>query len=122
MRTDKSTAVDIFKLQAELCKSLADPKRLMIIHVLRNGAKSVAELAESVGLKQSNASQHLAVLRRSGVVETERAGSTIYYSLVTSKIAIACDTVREVIAEKLGKERALIDSLSNMEARNEGKI
>jgi len=122
MRTDKSTSVDIFKLQAELCKSLADPKRLMIIHVLRNGAKSVAELAESVGLKQSNASQHLAVLRRSGVVETERAGSTIYYSLVTSKIAIACDTVREVIAEKLGKERALIDSLSNMEARNEGKI
>jgi len=113
MHTDKNASADIFKLQAELCKSLADPKRLMIIHELRNEAKSVAELAESVGLKQSNTSQHLAVLRRSGVVETERAGSTIYYSLVTSKIAIACDTVREVIAEKLGKERALIDSLSN---------
>ncbi len=113
MQMDNDASLEIFKLQAELCKSLADPKRLMLIHELRHGSKSVAELAEALGLKQSNTSQHLAVLRRAGIVMTQRDGSTIYYSLVTAKIAMACDTVREVIAEKLGRDQVLIDSISN---------
>ncbi len=41
---------EVFQLQAEFCKSLADAKRLMIIHELRDGEKSVNELAETLGL------------------------------------------------------------------------
>lgn len=98
---------EVFRLQAELCQSLSDPKRLMLIHELRNGEKSVGELAESLGLKQSNTSQHLAILRRAGVIVPNRQGNTIYYSLVTPRIAAACDMVREVIIEKLKKSQVL---------------
>ena len=99
---------EFFYLQAELCKSLADPKRLMLLHELRHGPKSVGELAESLDLKQSNTSQHLGVLRKAGVVVTERAGNTVYYRLVNPKIATACDMVREIIEDRLQRERTLV--------------
>ena len=106
-KTGNGEMTEIFRRQAELCKSLADPKRLMIIHHLRDGPKSVSELAEIAGLKQSNASQHIGVLRRAGVIKPQRDGNTVYYSLVTPKIAAACDMVRQVIAEEIQRNEAL---------------
>ncbi len=98
---------DVFQFQAEFCKSLSDPKRLRIIHELRQGEKSVGELAESLGIKQSNTSQHLAVLRKAGVVVPRRENSTVYYRLVNPRIAEACDIVREVIAAQFRRNREL---------------
>ena len=105
--TDEAELTEIFRRQAELCKSLSDPKRLMILNELKDGPKSVSELAESAGLKQSNASQHIGVLRRAGVIKPQRDGNTVYYSLVTPKIAAACDMVRQVIAEEIQRNEAL---------------
>ena len=107
MNDDRRT--EIFQLQAELCKSLADAKRLMILSELRGGAKSVAELAESLGLKQSNTSQHLAILRKAGVVISHRQANAIYYSLTTTRIAAACDMVRELIVEQLERSQTLME-------------
>ncbi|MFH1169426.1 MAG: metalloregulator ArsR/SmtB family transcription factor [Chloroflexota bacterium] len=102
--------LEVIKLQAELCRSLSDPKRLHIIQELRGGEKTVGKLAETLGLKQSNTSQHLSVLRKVGVVSSRREGSTVCYSLANPKIAAACDMVHEVIAEQLRNNR-LISSL-----------
>lgn len=107
--TERDTLSEVFRLQADLCKSLADPKRLMIIHHLRDGPRSVGELAEAIGSKQSNTSQHLGVLRKAGVVRAERRGNTVRYSLVIPGIATACDLVREAVAEILQRERSLSD-------------
>ena len=98
---------ETLQLQAELCKALSDPKRLHIIKELRGGERTVSELIEILGLKQSNTSQHLAVLRRIGVVSTRKEGSTVYYRLANPKIAEACDLVREVIAEQLRSKQLL---------------
>jgi DNA-binding transcriptional ArsR family regulator len=105
--TDEAELTEIFRRQAELCKSLSDPKRLMILNGLKDGPKSVSELAEIAGLKQSNASQHIGVLRRASVIKAQRDGNTVYYSLVTPKIAAACDIVRQVIAEEIQRNEAL---------------
>jgi ArsR family transcriptional regulator len=53
----------IFKLQADICKTLADPKRLMLLHELREGEKSVGQLVSTLGLPQANVSRQLAILR-----------------------------------------------------------
>ena len=103
--------MEIFQLQAELCKSLADSKRLMIVHELREGEKSVGELAEALGMKQSNTSQHLAVLRNAGVILPRREGSTVFYSLASPRIGDACDLVRAVIAEQLERNRTLAGAI-----------
>ena len=105
--TSDESKIEIFNLQAELCKSLSDPKRLRIIHELRDGEKSVGELARSLGLKQSNTSQHLAVLRRAGIVIPHRESNSVHYSLVSPKIAEACDLVREVIADQFRRNQSL---------------
>lgn len=93
--------VELFQLQAEFCKCLADPKRLMILHELRDGEKSVGELAESLGLKQSNTSQHLAIMRKAGVIVPRREANSILYSLANPLIGQACDLVQEFIATQL---------------------
>ena len=98
---------EVMRLQADFCKSLSDPKRLHIIQALRGGERTVGELTEILGLKQSNTSQHLAVLRRIGVVSPRKQGSTVYYRLAHPKIAEACDLVHDVIAEQLRSKHLL---------------
>jgi len=66
---------------AQLLKALANDNRLMILCVLAENEASVSELNERIDLSQSALSQHLALLRRDGLVRTRRASQTIYYSL-----------------------------------------
>ena len=64
-----------------MLKALANERRLAIICLLLRGEKSVGTLEELIGLSQSALSQHLARLRRDGLVKTRREAQTIYYSL-----------------------------------------
>lgn len=103
--------IQLFELQASICKSLSDSKRLLIIHELRTGEKSVGQLVSALDISQPNMSRHLAILRKHSLVTTRRDGTTIYYSLSSTKIAEACDLVRGVLTEQLQKNQELANSL-----------
>ena len=75
---------------SELLKALSNRHRLLIICQLIDGERSVGELAQFLGLRDSTVSQHLALLRKDGLVSARRDGQTIYYS-------IASDPAREVL-------------------------
>ena len=66
---------------SELLRALANEQRLMILCNLANGELSVGELNERIELSQSALSQHLAVLREAGLVNTRKDGQQVYYSL-----------------------------------------
>ena len=72
---------EITMLQAEVLKTLANPRRLEIIHRLAQGPCEVRRLAEDLGASQPNISQHLAVLRSAGIVDAERDGREVRYRL-----------------------------------------
>jgi ArsR family transcriptional regulator len=91
----------IFELQAELCKTIANPKRLEILSALKDGEKRVADLVETIGIPKANVSQHLAYMRHSGIVKTRKEGTFIYYSLTSPKILKACSIMREVLNEQM---------------------
>ena len=74
MKRNASTAVS-------LLKGLANESRLMIVCVLSEGELSVGQLNQRIKLSQSALSQHLAVLREQGMVQTRRESQTIYYRL-----------------------------------------
>ena len=78
-----------------LMKALANPHRLMILCELHKGEHSVGALQQAIGLGQSPLSQHLAKLRRDGLVTTRRESQTIYYSVadpgVTKLITVLHD-------------------------------
>src|SRR5512137_1923263 len=107
--------VELFRLQADICKTLSDPNRLMILHELREGEKSVGELVSTLDLPQSNVSRHLALLRERAIVLTRREGTTIYYRLASPKIADACDLVRGVLESQLAQSQVLANSLGMIE-------
>ncbi|MFZ3091099.1 MAG: metalloregulator ArsR/SmtB family transcription factor [Nitrospirota bacterium] len=69
------------KKAAELFKILSVDKRIEIIELLKKEPMSVNALAEALGITQSAVSQHLRVLKAAGLVEAERQGYWIYYSL-----------------------------------------
>lgn len=104
---DPNVQQEIYQLYAGLCKALADPKRLLIIEALRDGPVTVGELAEEFGLSQPNVSQHLAILRDRNVVNADRSGNNVYYSLANRKVLEAIDILREVMAEQLANQGKL---------------
>jgi DNA-binding transcriptional ArsR family regulator len=67
-------------------KSLANPQRLRIMCLIMEKERPVGELAEAVELNQSAVSQHLALLRREGLLKTRRDGQTIYYQLADRNV------------------------------------
>lgn len=71
----------MMKQAAELFKILSVDKRIEIIELLKNEPMSVNALADALGVTQSAVSQHLRVLKAAGLVQDERQGYWIYYSL-----------------------------------------
>ncbi len=90
----------IYRRHAELCQTLANPTRLEILSLLRDGEKRVNDLVEQTGLGQANISQHLALLRSKGLLATRREGTRIYYRIANPKITRACELIREVLVEQ----------------------
>jgi len=91
----------IYQLHAGICQTLANPKRLEIIERLRGGERTVGDLADGLGISQPNVSQHLAVMRRAGIVLAHREGLNVYYRMASPKIVKACALMREVLLEQL---------------------
>jgi len=98
---------DIFDLHADVCKTLANPKRLQILALLGRGEMSVGELAGVLDLPLSNVSQHLAHLRARGLVASRKAGQTVHYRLADRRIIQACTLIRAVLLDRM-KERGEI--------------
>lgn len=79
----RSSACDATRL----LKAMANESRLMVLCALAEGERSVGEINAIVDLSQSALSQHLAVLRREGLVTTRRESQTIYYSIASPEAA-----------------------------------
>jgi ArsR family transcriptional regulator len=107
---DKHTEERMFQMHAEVCKSMANPTRLKIMNLLREGEKSVEELKKRLNLPKANLSQHLSILRQRKIVSTRRAGLNIYYKIANPKMIKACDILREVLLEQLQEGEKLMRS------------
>jgi len=88
-----------------LLKAMSNSSRLLILCQLAEGEKSVGELERLVGLSQSGLSQHLALLRRKGIVATRREAQSIYYSLASKEAAAVMATLYDVFCAKAAKNR-----------------
>lgn len=98
----------VYDLHADICQSLANPKRLKIINALRDKELSAAELLSILKVSKANLSQHMTVLRQKGIVIARREGNTVYYRLARPKILKAYDLMRELLFEGLEEQRRLL--------------
>lgn len=93
--------VDVFDLHADLCKTLANPKRLMILALLARKEMSVGELADVLAIPLSNVSQHLTTLRAQQVVQYRKTGRTALYRLADRRIIEACSLIRSILLDRM---------------------
>lgn len=107
---DQQLELEIDLLHSRICQALADPKRVLILYVLTEGAKYVTELVEELNVPQPTVSRHLAVLRERGLVQTERKGTAVYYTLADRRIIDALDLMREVLATQLATDADVVQA------------
>lgn len=81
---------------SDLLKTLGNPHRLMILCQLVEQERSVGQLASMIGIRSSTLSQHLALLRREGLVQPRREGQTIWYSLASHQAREVLETLYRV--------------------------
>jgi DNA-binding transcriptional ArsR family regulator len=81
---------------SELLKSLANRHRLLIVCQLIEGERSVGELGAFLGVRDSTVSQHLALLRKDGVVTARRDGQTIWYSIASEPALKVIETLYNI--------------------------
>ena len=108
----------IYQLHAELCKTLSSPTRLEILSLLRDGEKSVTELAALTCVRQAAISQHLAVLRQMRVVSNRKEGANIFYKIANPKMIKACDIIREVLFEQMAEMEKLAEKAEARQSEN----
>jgi DNA-binding transcriptional ArsR family regulator len=80
------TASDFESCAARL-KALADPDRLQIVNQLLQGDKSVTSLTDELGMPMDKVSHHLGVLRAANLVQTQKQGKFVIYSLAAEVTA-----------------------------------
>jgi len=98
----------LFEMQAEFCRMMGNRNRLMILHALREGEMCVSDLTEILGTSQPVVSQHLAVLRKIGVLVTRRDGQHVFYALSDPNISSACDMIRSILQRNVEERSAVL--------------
>lgn len=84
---------------SELLRSLGNRHRLLILCQLTEGERSVGDLADFQNLRDSTVSQHLALLRRDGLVPARRDGQTIWYSIASPPARRVLETLFEIFCK-----------------------
>ncbi|WP_136706616.1 metalloregulator ArsR/SmtB family transcription factor [Agromyces sp. H66] len=93
---DRSRKEALFAEFAAVGKVLGNPKRLELLDLLGQGARSVEELAAEASIGMSTCSAHLQSLREAGLIDARREGKRIYYSLTGDDVAALWEHLRRV--------------------------
>ena len=98
--------------KAALFRTLGHPARVRILELLRDGEQSVGALQEALDLDSGGTSQHLAALRRIGLVESRREGTSVYYRAADPQVFALLDVGRAQIARTLTEQQSLLEELA----------
>jgi DNA-binding transcriptional ArsR family regulator len=101
----------IHEVKASLFRVLGHPARVRILELLRDGERTVGALQAELALDSSGTSQHLAALRRIGLVEGRREGTNVYYRVDDPRVFDLLAAGRDIIGRRLVAQQALLEEL-----------
>ena len=107
------TGTPLHQAKADLFRTLGHPVRVRVLELLLQGPRPVHELRAETGIEPSNLSQQLAVLRRSGLVSSEREGSTVLYTLSSPEVAELMAAARTVLTNVISGQQTLLAELQS---------
>jgi len=94
------TEDEVALMHRYICEGIGDTKRLRLLYLVAEHPRNVTELTELLDVTQPTVSHHLRVLRERGLVNAERDGTSIYYSLGDPRILEAMNILRGFVADK----------------------
>lgn len=89
----KPLADELVELVAARFRVIGEPMRIRLLERLRDGERSVQELADELGANQQNISKHLAVLHGAGILARRRAGTRVLYAIDDPSVFDLCESV-----------------------------
>jgi DNA-binding transcriptional ArsR family regulator len=101
MQIDLDQMTEAAEEASQLLKSLGNRHRLLILCQLTEAERPVGELASTLGLRDSNVSQHLSLMRRDGLVQARRDGQTIWYSIISEPARLVLETLAKVFCPQI---------------------
>ena len=110
-----SDALRHFK--SEIFQGLANPTRIAIVELLRDGEMSAGKLIEKLGIEQANASQHLAVLRAKQIVVNRKVGNQVFYSIRDHALIEVLDILRRYFYSQLSITVSMLKEVSSQEPK-----
>jgi DNA-binding transcriptional ArsR family regulator len=105
------SATPLYVTKAALFRTLGHPARVRILELLRDGELSVGAPQEGLGLNSGGTSQHLAALRRIGLVESHREGTSVFYRARDAQAFALLEVGRGIIARTLTEQPSLLEEL-----------
>jgi len=102
---------EILESEATILSALAHPLRLRVLEQLREGPCCVCKLIPYVGGEQSNVSHHLAILRKANIVQYEKRGTEVWYTVTDPIVFEIIDLTKSCILSSLEKSKVLLEAL-----------
>ena len=101
----------IYQAKADVLKALAHPTRLKILEFLRDGEQCVCDIMDNINIEQSNASQHLALLKKMDILSSKKEGLKVIYRVKNDDVFIFLNMLASLISYKLEENISVLNSL-----------
>jgi ArsR family transcriptional regulator len=102
----------VYVVKAQLFRVLGHPVRIRMLELLSEGERTVGDLQAELQLDSSGTSQHLAALRQQGVLESRRAGTSVYYRIRDPRVTQLLATARQILTSALTDSHILLGHLA----------
>ena len=115
------TAKNLREFKAGVFQALAHPTRVAIAECLNEGEVSAGAILERLGLEQANLSQHLAVMRGKGVVQSRKEGNQVFYSLRHPMLSEVLEIMRQYFYTHLSEASEMLQAMAMEETSGTDK-
>lgn len=103
----------VYVLKAQLFRALGHPVRIRMLELLRTGERTVGDLQAELNLDSSGTSQHLAALRQHGILDSRRAGTSVYYRIRDPRVSQLLAVAKQILTSALSDSHALLSELAD---------
>jgi len=98
----------VLELKAEILKALAQPTRLKILELLRNGERCICEIVPAINGEQSNISRHISLMQKSHLVTTRKDGVKVMVRVRDPEIFNILDRVGRILKSQMKEQEKLL--------------
>ena len=111
----ESGSQPIHSVKAEFFRLLGHPARVRILELLSDGERGVGDLQGALGIDSSGTSQHLGALRRGGLLESRREGTSVYYRVKDPRTFKLLEIARQILTSHYEGTQTLLNELAEPE-------